>query len=668
MFPSSEPSNAIPMDLPFPESSIASNRLFIYNESTERNQTWSNMTLGDSCSVEQPPPPPIDFTRSLSMKQEQNMIPSAPGTPTAFQPPQPSIQPNIFNPALMAAQLNVFSNPQLMAMMQAARTPLMPHPGVVTAPMMPNILQQLNALRNVQLSNANTMAGLQRISSSPKITTNGSERSENCGELCVVCGDKASGRHYGAVSCEGCKGFFKRSIRKRIGYVCRSSKDCPVTKFHRNRCQYCRLRKCLSMGMRSESVQAERRPVVANNNQQDSPPQNQNTTTRAMTPLNAGLVGGLLALAKMEQENKMIDSTQQQNHTMIKPGSPMSNGNCTPPEFMDIKRESIGEDESGLDAMTVIGLVPPSASPTSSGVGSSSSISDDSGPIYNMERSRFDISPPVSWNPQNANQQCISEITTRLLFLSVHFVKDSRVTIRNITSEQLLKSKWCDLYIIALMQTADKINLSQLLDTLTQQLALGLECGQFSTEKFEKFRDQMNRIMQLSHLFASRDMSSVEYAYLKMISFTTQDIPNLLTTSETQNTNQLASQELFEYVSSSKSSLLHHQMSNEHINVDDSTSEDNDTHVTSQQTNTNLAAERFSQILQLLPCLRWFDPQIIVEIFFSGLIGPMSIETIIPFVLQMNLNTFFDNHCGGSVSGSSDTLSTSSLSEIMSNQ
>ncbi|PIC37134.1 hypothetical protein B9Z55_015871 [Caenorhabditis nigoni] len=138
------------MDLPFPESSIASNRLFIYNESTERNQTWSNMTLGDSCSVEQPPPPPIDFTRSLSMKQEQNMIPSAPGTPTAFQPPQPSIQPNIFNPALMAAQLNVFSNPQLMAMMQAARTPLMPHPGVVTAPMMPNILQQLNALRNVQ--------------------------------------------------------------------------------------------------------------------------------------------------------------------------------------------------------------------------------------------------------------------------------------------------------------------------------------------------------------------------------------------------------------------------------------------------------------------------------------------------------------------------------------
>lgn len=61
-----------------------------------------------------------------------------------------------------------------------------------------------------------------------------------------------SGRHYGAISCEGCKGFFKRSIRKQLGYQCRGSKSCEVTKHHRNRCQYCRLQKCLAMGMRSD--------------------------------------------------------------------------------------------------------------------------------------------------------------------------------------------------------------------------------------------------------------------------------------------------------------------------------------------------------------------------------------------------------------------------------
>lgn len=60
------------------------------------------------------------------------------------------------------------------------------------------------------------------------------------------------GRHYGCTSCEGCKGFFKRSIRKQLGYACRGNKDCPVNKPHRNRCQYCRLQKCLAVGMRAE--------------------------------------------------------------------------------------------------------------------------------------------------------------------------------------------------------------------------------------------------------------------------------------------------------------------------------------------------------------------------------------------------------------------------------
>ncbi|XP_072924162.1 nuclear receptor subfamily 2 group F member 1-B-like [Hemitrygon akajei] len=82
---------------------------------------------------------------------------------------------------------------------------------------------------------------------------------------CVVCGDRASGKHYGQFTCEGCKSFFKRSIRRNLSYICRSSRDCQIDQFHRNQCQYCRLRKCFKVGMKREAVQRGRIPAAQSN-------------------------------------------------------------------------------------------------------------------------------------------------------------------------------------------------------------------------------------------------------------------------------------------------------------------------------------------------------------------------------------------------------------------
>jgi len=89
----------------------------------------------------------------------------------------------------------------------------------------------------------------------------GDIKAEDIQEIsCVVCGDKSSGKHYGQFTCEGCKSFFKRSVRRNLTYQCRGSKNCPVDQHHRNQCQHCRLKKCLKMGMRREAVQRGRVP------------------------------------------------------------------------------------------------------------------------------------------------------------------------------------------------------------------------------------------------------------------------------------------------------------------------------------------------------------------------------------------------------------------------
>lgn len=68
-------------------------------------------------------------------------------------------------------------------------------------------------------------------------------------EVCSVCGDKASGFHYNVLSCEGCKGFFRRSVIKSAQYTCKNNGRCEMDMYMRRKCQQCRLRKCREAGM-----------------------------------------------------------------------------------------------------------------------------------------------------------------------------------------------------------------------------------------------------------------------------------------------------------------------------------------------------------------------------------------------------------------------------------
>ena len=71
-------------------------------------------------------------------------------------------------------------------------------------------------------------------------------------DLCAVCGATSTGYHYGCYACEGCKSFFKRTVQKNLmeKYQCQNGEDsCEITLESRAKCQACRLKKCLSVGM-----------------------------------------------------------------------------------------------------------------------------------------------------------------------------------------------------------------------------------------------------------------------------------------------------------------------------------------------------------------------------------------------------------------------------------
>lgn len=98
---------------------------------------------------------------------------------------------------------------------------------------------------------------LEGSSTSQELKTEADSRAES-EESCPICGDKVSGYHYGLLTCESCKGFFKRSVQNNKHYTCAEQQSCPMNLSQRKRCPFCRFQKCLAVGMKREAVRADR--------------------------------------------------------------------------------------------------------------------------------------------------------------------------------------------------------------------------------------------------------------------------------------------------------------------------------------------------------------------------------------------------------------------------
>ncbi|NWS80237.1 VDR protein, partial [Toxostoma redivivum] len=90
--------------------------------------------------------------------------------------------------------------------------------------------------------------------SSSSLGDAGADPERSLPRVCGVCGDRATGFHFNAMTCEGCKGFFRRSMKRKAMFSCPFSGDCHITKDNRRHCQACRLKRCLDIGMMKEFI------------------------------------------------------------------------------------------------------------------------------------------------------------------------------------------------------------------------------------------------------------------------------------------------------------------------------------------------------------------------------------------------------------------------------
>lgn len=69
--------------------------------------------------------------------------------------------------------------------------------------------------------------------------------------VCGVCTAKGSGYHFGAITCESCKAFFRRWAGKEVEPC---DNNCKMDPINRKFCQCCRLKKCFEIGMKKDWI------------------------------------------------------------------------------------------------------------------------------------------------------------------------------------------------------------------------------------------------------------------------------------------------------------------------------------------------------------------------------------------------------------------------------
>lgn len=482
-------------------------------------------------------------------------------------------------------------------------------------------------------------------------------------EYCVVCGDKASGRHYGAVSCEGCKGFFKRSIRKNLVYTCRGSGECAINKLHRNRCQYCRLQRCIALGMKQDSVQCERKPVEVTREKSvncaastekiyirknlcsplaatptfvSDKETARNSNGRSTSLLESSMLlniqhpfpklentilipaspdkddpsqGDLGTLANVVTSLAHLNKTREESESgndMLGVET-MSNGDSS---IADIQGEEQSDITRAFDTLAKV-LHPNDGSAGDSLEATMQLMSgDQSGPVVELDgpllsdsHIPFKLMMPLPV-PEYLNVNYICESASRLLFLSMHWAR-SIPAFQALSGQDndinLMKACWNELFALGLAQCSNVMNVGTILSAIINHLQTSLQEDKLSPERVKLVMEHIWRMQEFCNSMSKLSPDAYEYAYLKAVVLFSPDHPGIDNIPQIEFFQEKAYTELQDYVTQTY--------------PEDS--------------------YRLSKLLLRLPALRLISASVTEELFFAGLIGNVQIDSIIPYILKM---------------------------------
>ncbi|XP_023415559.1 nuclear receptor subfamily 2 group C member 1 isoform X2 [Loxodonta africana] len=475
-------------------------------------------------------------------------------------------------------------------------------------------------------------------------------------DLCVVCGDKASGRHYGAVTCEGCKGFFKRSIRKNLVYSCRGSKDCIINKHHRNRCQYCRLQRCIAFGMKQDSVQCERKPIEVSREKSSNCAAStekiyirkdlrsplaatptfvtDSETSRSAGLLDSGMFvnvhqsgmktesamlmtpdkaescqGDLSTLASVVTSLANLGKTKDlsQNSNEVPMIESLNNGDASLCEFHQ-EIQTNGDVSRAFDTLAKA-LTPGESTACQSSESMEGSVHliagdasinyiEKEGPL--LSDSHLTMPSPM---PEYLNVHYIGESASRLLFLSMHWALSipSFQALGQENSISLVKAYWNELFTLGLAQCWQVMNVATILATFVNCLHSSLQQDKMSTERRKLLMDHIFKLQEFCNSMVKLCIDGYEYAYLKAIVLFSPDHPGLENMEQIEKFQEKAYVEFQDYITKTYP---------------------DDTY-------------RLSRLLLRLPALRLMNATITEELFFKGLIGNVRIDSVIPHILKM---------------------------------